>query len=854
MKLAHIPRLLALMSLGALAAHAEILEDVEVRREGLNAVVQVRLATPINFLRATSSRTSDLTQAYYRVRPNLTSPPVYVPGERRVLEIKGLPVITIEDEPVKTGFLQDPNRRLVMALGQAVKFKVRTGKGDRSIELVLEGLGNKVPDDGNTLKAATALNPGQNFVIALLRSSSPKLNMDLPVPQALQQYQVFTARRLVQGKQVHEMDLGYFSTLAEAETALKLLKDRFPQSVIVPLQTQADAAAPESDVLPLKSASALQDNETQARTLLDQGRQQYEQRQFDDALTTLNQALTLPVTAISPDTQELLGQVLAAMGETSRAEAEFTAYLKQYPEGAGAQRVREALAALKPTDLKPSPSLDGIKKPEVVQTVSGSISQYYYGGKQTQSQRAERNVDGTPVPASALTDLNQASLTNDAQKLLSTNMDATWKNRTDEREMKLFVRDQLDYNLMSREVLKAKSRYRNRLSAAYFDYMGLDKTRLRGRFGRQNASWGGESRYDGASGSFSFRPKWKASGAVGSPVDGVADSKRYFAGASMDADALTPNLGASVFVMQRMIDGEVDRRSVGTDVRYFAGNGNVMGSVDYDTIYRRTNRSSLSGTYTTDGNATYNLLSEHTALVQVSLSQALFFSYPALSANGILPKTIKELKTSTGYSTAELRNFVRGNVSYFNHTMASGTWPVTTDGQVGADYHLQSTGAIAPNEAIGLPNGQAATGIVRSLGMQAIGTNLYTARDTNVFGVNTTRGRLGRSVQFNTNHAIGLNEAWQLDPGILWMRSTTLTTAGEVQASTVSWGPTFRASFKPRPTVTLESNLSISRSTTVNHDVSTTTDANTGQSSTAATTTTSTSNQFTYYLGYRYEY
>jgi hypothetical protein len=123
-----------------------------------------------------------------------------------------------------------------------------------------------------------------------------------------------------------------------------------------------------------------------------------------------------------------------------------------------------------------------------------------------------------------------------------------------------------------------------------------------------------------------------------------------------------------------------------------------------------------------------------------------------------------------------------------------------------------------------------------------------------VFGVNTTRGRLGRSVQFNTNHSVGLNEAWQLDPGILWMRSTTLTPAGEVQASTVSWGPTFRASFKPRPTVTLESNLSISRSTTVNHDVSTTTDANTGQSSTTATTTTSSSNQFTYYLGYRYEY
>jgi tetratricopeptide (TPR) repeat protein len=856
MKPALIPRLLASLALSSLAAaHADVLEDIDVRREGVNAVVQIRLAMPISFVRATASRTSDLTQAYYRVRPSLSDKPSYVPGERRVVEIKGLPVITIEDEPVQTGFLQDPNRRLVMALGQASKFKVRTGKGDRSIELVLEGLGSKVPDDAGFLKmSSAALSPDQNYVIALLRSSSPKLSMDLPVPQSLQQYQVFTSRRLVQGKQVHEMDLGYFSTLAEAEAALKLLKDRFPQSVIVQLQTQAAAPAPEADVLPLKSATALQDNDSQARSLLEQGRQQYEQRQFDDALNTLNQALTLPVTATTPDTQELLGQVLAAMGENGRAEAEFTAYLKQYPEGPGAQRVREALAALKPLVISGT-AIDGSKKPEVVETVTGSISQYYYGGKQTQAQRAERNVDGTPVPANALSDLNQAPLTNDAQKLLSTSADATWRNRNDQREMKLFVRDQLDYNLLSRETLKAKSRYRNRLSAAYFDYLGLDKTRLRARLGRQNASWGGESRYDGASGSFSFRPKWKASAAVGSPVDGVADAKRYFVGTSMDADALTPNLGASVFVLQRMIDGEVDRRSVGTDVRYFAGNGNIMGAVDYDTIYRKTNRTSLQGTYTADNNATYTVATERTALYQVSLSQALFFNYAALSNNGILPpRSIQELKATTGYNTAQLRQFVRSNVSYFGHSFVSGTWPVTTDWQVAADYHLQSTGAIAPNEAIGLPQGQAATGLVRSLGMQAIGTNLYSARDTNTFGVNTTRGRLGRSLQFNTNHSVSLNEAWQLDPGLQWVRSTTLTTLGAVQATTVSWGPTFRASFKPRPSVTLESNLSISRSNTVNHDVSTQVDTNTGQSTTTATTTTSSSNLLTYYLGYRYEY
>jgi hypothetical protein len=210
------PRLLdsllcgALAALSAAPACADIMDDIDVRRDGANAVVQIHMSTPVSLVRSTTSRSQDLTQAYYRVRSNLSNAPAYVPGERRVVQPSGLPVLVIEDEPVKSGFLQDPNRRLVISFGQPTKFKVRTGKDERTLEVVLEGQGSRLQQASTTfvkLSPAT-LNPGQNYVIALIRSNSPKLSMDLPVPQALQQYQVFTTRRLVQGKQVHEMDLG----------------------------------------------------------------------------------------------------------------------------------------------------------------------------------------------------------------------------------------------------------------------------------------------------------------------------------------------------------------------------------------------------------------------------------------------------------------------------------------------------------------------------------------------------------------------------------------------------------------------------------------------------------------------
>jgi len=844
-------KLTALALLAAASVHAEIMDDIDVRRDGSNAIVQIHMATPVSFLRSTSSRTNDLTQAYYRVRPDLNNPPAYVPGERRVVEAKGLPALVIQDEPVKTGFPQDPNRRLVISLGQPTKFKVRMGKDARTLELVLEGQGSKLQGEQTFLKLSPAtLSPGQNYVIALIRSPTPKLNMDLPVPQALQQYQVFTTRRLVQGKQVHEMDLGYFATLAEAESALGMLTARFPQAQIVRLQAEATATTPaEGDVLPLKSASTLLDNEAKARALLEQGRTQYEQRQFDEAMVTLNQALELPVTALTPDAQELLGQVLAATGDKARAEAEFVAYLKQYPEGPGAQRVRDALAALRPTDLKPSSAIDLPKAPEDTTTVTGSVSQYFYGGKISQAQKAERAADGTPLPTEALKDLNQPSLTNDAQRLLSNFADATWRNRNSEREMKFVARDQFDYNLLPREQLKLKSRYRNRLSAVYFDYLGLDAMRLKSRIGRQNAAWGGEGRYDGASGSFSFRPKWKASAAIGSPVDGVADTNRYFMGTSIDADAITPNFGASAFVLQRMIDGVVDRRNVGTDLRYFSGNSSLMGSVDFDTIYRKLNRASLQGNLMSDGGTVLTLISERTALVPVSLSQTLFFQYDALQKQGVVqPRSIKELQTY--YSLSQLRQFVRDNTSYFNHAMAALTFPLTTQWQVGGDAHVSSTGAIAPNEANGFAN-QAATGVTRSMSLQAIGTNLYSERDTNVFSVNASRGRQYRGTGFNFNNMTALDEAWQLEPNFHWMRSVSVdSSTGAIQSSTVAWGPGFRASFKPRPMVTFETNFTLDR-TTVKSNGSTV-DQNTGQ--TISVPTVNTTNLFTYSLGYRYEF
>lgn len=830
------PRLLAaLIALSTWSAHAEILDDIDVRRDGNNAVVQIRLSNPVSLLRSTTSRSKDLTQAYYQVR--LTDvPPVYVAGERRVVKADGLPTLTIEDEPVRTDKLDDINRRLVISFSQSTPFKVRTGKGDRTIEVVLEGLGPAVKQA--TAKAAPTLTPEQRYVIALARSNDPKVSVDVPIPQALQNYQVFTARRIVDGKQVHEMDLGYFATLAEAEAALKQLS-RFPQAVIVKLAEPAPAkaetgAAPTATTAtptPSSTPAVAQPPEQQARDLLDQSRQAYEQQRLDDAVKLLNQLLELPPSALTPDAQELLGMVRLAQGEPAKAQAEFETYLKQYPQGAGAGRVKAALAGLQPTELKPATTIETLAKPERTTTVTGSISQYYYGGKSTTETQAVRDTDGSPLSPDEIDKRSKAPISTTDQRLLSTNVDTTWRSRDSERDMKMVFRDQYDYNLLSDAQLKGKSRHRNRLTAAYFDYQGL-KNGLRTRLGRQSAMWGGEGRYDGASGSYLLKPKLKVSAAVGSPTDQLGQSKRYFMGTALDADALTPNLGGSVFVLQRMIDGEVDRRAVGADLRYFTQNASLMGSTDYDVIFKKLNVASLQGMYMAEDNTTVNGLYERRALTPAALSQTLFFQFQDFVDAGLIPLTINDLK-SHGYSVDQLHELVRSNVSYWTHAMLSVTKPVTTQWQAGATVDLNRTGPIAPNPV--LPTGQPDSGQSRTLSLLAIGSNLYSERDTNVFTASVMRGRQVKTYMLNYNNMTPLGDAWQVEPGLRWQRNISQDLTSGLNITTIAWGPGLKASFKPRPTVTLESNLNVDYTRTEG-------------------TSIDRSTRYTYFLGYRYDY
>lgn len=123
----------ALLCMAGVPAHAQVLDDVEARRDGRDAIVTVRFAAPVQLVRTVSARSGDLAQVYYDVLASGDALNL-VTSERRVPLATGGFLVLLTDEAAGTA---ERSRKLVLRFSTSTTFTARPGQGNRSIELVL---------------------------------------------------------------------------------------------------------------------------------------------------------------------------------------------------------------------------------------------------------------------------------------------------------------------------------------------------------------------------------------------------------------------------------------------------------------------------------------------------------------------------------------------------------------------------------------------------------------------------------------------------------------------------------------------------------------------------------------------
>jgi hypothetical protein len=239
-------------------------------------------------------------------------------------------------------------------------------------------------------------------------------------------------------------------------------------------------------------------------------------------------------------------------------------------------------------------------------------------------------------------------------------------------------------------------------------------------------------------------------------------------------------------VIQQTIDGEVDRRAVGIEARYFQDGVSAFSQLDYDVVFNALNIATLQGTAILEDNTVFTALYDRRSLQMLALGNSLTFADPS----GTLFTRIGDKLATTTLDA--LRNQVKRTTPFITQAQLGVTKPLTAKWQVGGNVQLTNIGAIPPvPEVPGFEAGRPATGNIYSVSGQLIGLNLYSPRDTHVFSVTGISSAALEGLLLSYNNSSVVWQSWQLEPSLQYYRDRTAQ-----GGSSDRWTPGLRLTYR----------------------------------------------------------
>jgi tetratricopeptide (TPR) repeat protein len=639
--------LTALLCVGT-DAFAQLIDTVEVTREGTNAVVRIRFGALIQYLRHVPVDEGRLVQVYFQITARDEASASFQEEQRRPPPNSLLPGLVVTYPAQQPGL----QRRLDIEFGTPVKFRLR-------------------PEDGRTIVVLVPLAEDQ---IAKLAPSKPQ-------------------------------DLG------------------LPPSEVT--------ATPQTDV------------ERDAAGFARQARIAMERGDFEQAVSVLNRLLNLPPNPWSQEAQEMIGVARLQLGESAKAKAEFELYLKLYPDGPGAARVRQQLGVLAvlPEALPATaPRRDAL-------SYWGSVSQYYYGG-----QSRTQTTTTITTPATGATTIDTATLSGTDQSQLVTNVDLTARFRDAIWDNRVVVRDSYAANFLKHGVSD------NRLSAMYFETM-YQPAQLFGRFGRQQTTSNGVlGLFDGAVASWGLAQNWRVGAVAGQPVDTGSSTTKTFYGASVEADNLGDRWSGNIFAIRQMAGGVEDRVGLGGEIRYFDTERSLYSLFDYDPTFRATNVAIVQGNWQLSTGTTVSALYDYRRSPTLQLTNALS-SDPLLSIN-----TLVQL---LGLSAT--RDLAKAVTPVSRVAFVGLTQQISPNWQLGFDFRLSS---VSGTQATPTLPAAPATGNIHTYNVQAIGNELTKWQDILLVNASWLTARSYDAQQASLDYRFTPWQDFVIEPMLRWYHQT----------------------------------------------------------------------------------
>ncbi len=606
----------------------------------------------------------------------------------------------------------------------------------------------KKPETGSTgrlvRRAAPAL---PKYVINLESSLRPPATADMPTLKLPGKNEVFVTQATIDGRTWYRIRVGYFDTADQAAQTLRQLRGQFPTAWIDRAGADPDpvaavsAPAAERSVDPVAPEGASSEIPatvepvSEIAQLMQEARRLMMTGELSRAIQIYTKVLQQPPNEYQRDAQEYLALARERNGQLAHAKAEYQRYLSVYPDGEGADRVRQRLSAMLASGAASSPTAVASSDTRSPNRRSAE-PEWKVRTFATQFYRRDANQ---------LNDEDQVI----SQSSVYSDISIDARRRGERFDFSARLTGGHRYDMLDETQRETDD---VRLSYAYAD-LADTKTRLRGRLGRQTRNSGGVlGRFDGLNLTYGLTERVQLEAVFGKPVystaDGV-DDERSFYGLSTNFGPIGDNLDIRVFALQQDIEGLDDRQSIGGEVRYFGETRSVWGMVDYDTAFKEIGSAFLQGSWRLPSKLTLTGLVDHRQSPYLSLGNAMIGQFVDDFA------TLQIL-----FTEEEIRRLALDRSAATTTVTLGLSKALTPKLQLGLNA-TQSTVEATP-ESGGVPaNPESEYGYYS---VDLVASSLFTERDVSIFSFRYSESDSANVYTVNLDSRFRIGRAWRLSP------------------------------------------------------------------------------------------
>jgi hypothetical protein len=567
------------------------------------------------------------------------------------------------------------------------------------------------------------------------------------------QTQAYVSETDVDGQHWYRLRLGPFASKPEAERVLRAAEQSYAHAWLAVNDEQTDLsviehAGVQSPATVAPTDPPLPDNER--AQLLRHARIAIEKHQYPLAVDALNRLLRQPEYPARAEAQELLGLVRERAGQLAQAKAEYQEYLRRYPDGAAAARIRARLQTLAAAALAPKSMGEYGRTPADHWTLAGSAAvTYQYGKDQTVS-------NGTTTTTNSL---NAALVYGDL--LL--------RDRGERYDFTARVNAGYTQNIVT-----TNGGSQDRATAAYGEI--TDKVfGLTARVGRQSlASQGIVGLFDGLFVGYQVNPLWSVSGAAGLPAYtsySAVSSRQKFGTLTTEVDPFHHTWVFDAYLFDELDGSLTERRSIGLQTRYTVPGRTLVMLVDYDVAFAQLNSFTVIGNAKLGENWVLGFDADHRRSPLLELSNALI---------GQSVQDLAALQNVLRFTPSEIRQLALDRTSTSNTVVISASRALGERWQFMADLSALELSGTPATIGFGTPpagavTGTQSTGLDKNASVQLSGISLLQASDLHIFSVRFDDSPVSRGETLSWDARFVVHGAWRLGPRLSVERLTDNT-------------------------------------------------------------------------------